>query len=328
MKNIRFIIVLFLFVTNTNSLLAQEGKVELYVEDLSKISEQKLLERQLLEKQLLTGKLELNGIKNFPLDNIYNINKNIKSLTIENSFELKNLSEEVKKFKSLEYISISKVSLTKFPIGFCDIDNLTFFSYDSNFTTIIPEEIGKLKNLKILYLSRMPLKKVSTAIATLGNLERLSIDGTASTYSMAGVIYKFDGIDYIPKEIGNLKSLKYLGLEKNNLEEIPKEIGLLNNLTVLALDYNNLKTLPMGIYNLQNLQNLLLSNNAFEYLPEDIGNLKSLKRLNLENNKLKFLPKSIENLKNLIRLNIKGNEISEAKIIELKKKLPNTEIIY
>lgn len=328
MKNIRFIIVLFLFVTNTNSLLAQEDEVELYVEDLSKISERKLQERQLLEKQLPTGNLELNRIKNLPLDNIYEINKNIKSLIIEDSFELNSLPDEVKKFKSLEYISISKVSLIKFPVGFCYIDNLSFFSYDSNYTTIIPEEIGNLKNLKILYLSRLPLKEIPTAIANLGKLERLHIEGTAGEYNMAGTLYKFEGINNIPKEIGNLKSLKYLVLSKNNLVEIPKEIGFLNNLAILVLDHNKLKTLPIGIYNLQNLENLSLADNTLEYLPEEIGNLQNLKRLYLGNNKLKSLPKNIENLKNLKRLDVKGNKIPEDKLLELKKKLPSTEIIY
>lgn len=347
MKNIRYLIILFLFVIKTNSLFAQVDEV--VPENITVV--EPLIDAYSLEGQLLTGYLILYQIENFPFDKIYTINKNILGLTINNSPKLNYLPEKVKEFKHLGKLEISGVGLSQFPIGFCYAEELTTLSYTDCPTTVIPKEIGRLKNLKRLILKKLPIKEIPKELGNLENIEDLTLEETCGDYTISSVAFKLDGIHYIPKEIGNLKSLKQLLLDKNNLVTIPKEIGFLDNLIILSLSGNKLKNLPTEIYNLQNLQNLLLSNNNFESLPKDIENLKklkilylqdnklkslpesiekleNLKILSLSNNKLKSLPKSIEKLKNIEIIYIGGNEIPREELIALRKRMPNTKIIF
>jgi Leucine-rich repeat (LRR) protein len=348
MKNIKYLIILFIFVIKTNSLFAQVDEV---VPGNITVVESQKIDPYSLEGQLLTGYLKLYQIENFPFEKIYTTNKNILGLTIDNSPKLNYLPENVKEFKHLKKLEISGVSLSQFPIGFCYTEELTTLSYTDCPTTVIPKEIGRLKNLKRLIVKKLPIKVIPKEIGNLENLENLTLEETSGNYIIASVPFKLDGINYIPKEIGNLKKLNQLLLENNNLKAIPKEIGLLDNLIILSLKGNNLTNLPTEIYNLPNLQNLLLSNNAFESLPKDVGNLKNLKILylqdnklkslpenieklenlkilSLSNNKLKSLPKSIEKLKNIEIIYIGGNEIPREELIELRKRMANTKIIF
>lgn len=70
-----------------------------------------------------------------------------------------------------------------------------------------------------------------------------------------------NGLNEIPREIGNLVNLQELHLERNQLTEIPHEIGHLVNLRTLSLDRNKLTELPHEISNLVNLFHLGLSQN-------------------------------------------------------------------
>ncbi len=70
----------------------------------------------------------------------------------------------------------------------------------------------------------------------------------------------------IPKELGNLKSLTWLGLSHNNLTgEIPKELGNLKSLILLDLSNNELTgEIPKELGNLKSLTSLYLSYNNLE----------------------------------------------------------------
>ena len=59
---------------------------------------------------------------------------------------------------------------------------------------------------------------------------------------------------HLPKEIGRLKNLKYLGLNRNELSDLPPEIGDLDNLEVLEMWDNELNDIPDEMGKLQSLQ--------------------------------------------------------------------------
>jgi Leucine-rich repeat (LRR) protein len=112
----------------------------------------------------------------------------------------------------------------------------------------------------------------------------------------------------LPPEIGNLKNLKKLALQVNNLT-IPPEIGNLVNLEDLNLIGNQLTFIPAEIGNLIKLHSLLLNRNELKTIPAEIGNLINLKRLNFESNLLTSIPEEIANL-NLLYLKIAKNSLS------------------
>jgi hypothetical protein len=98
----------------------------------------------------------------------------------------------------------------------------------------------------------------------------------------------------IPKELGNMKSLRDLNLSNNNLSgSLPAEMGNLKDLEGLNLSNNQLTgSIPPVIGNLRDLYSLYLNNNFFSgIVPGEINNLYRLRRLKLYDNRLGLLPK-------------------------------------
>lgn len=115
----------------------------------------------------------------------------------------------------------------------------------------------------------------------------------------------------IPENIGRLKNLKKLTLNRNPLETLPSEIGLLKNLTYLAIYDSSLKELPAEIGELSNLTYLAIYGSQITELPAEIGKLVQLKLLALDNNKLKKLPPEIGSLKKLEMIFLNFNDLYE-----------------
>lgn len=142
-----------------------------------------------------------------------------------------------------------------------------------------------------------------------------------------------DHFCFLPPEIGELKGLKALVLEFNDLVELPDTILNLKDLGSIDISNNRFKDIPDVIYQLTSLQILTINNNEITSLKPDIKNLQNLKMLGLNHNqltsipaelfaiqgleelwlpenKLKDIPHEIGNLKNLKTLVIADNQIS------------------
>jgi Leucine-rich repeat (LRR) protein len=90
-----------------------------------------------------------------------------------------------------------------------------------------------------------------------------------------------EGISEIPKEIGNLKNLKILGLYGNNLSQLPASIGDLTQLEELYVDVNPIHQLPASINALKNLKilgiaNTLISAEEQAHIQNQLPNCKIL----------------------------------------------------
>jgi Leucine-rich repeat (LRR) protein len=122
-------------------------------------------------------------------------------------------------------------------------------------------------------------------------------------YSSKGTILDLRdrGLTSIPKAIGNIKSLEYLNLMRNQLLSLPEAIGNLRMLRSLDLAFNQLVLLPETIGNLRSLTYLNLRDNQLASLPEAISNLRNLEFFHLDNNQLDTLTEKdcFHNLKEL-----------------------------
>ncbi|KAK7276519.1 hypothetical protein RIF29_17659 [Crotalaria pallida] len=117
----------------------------------------------------------------------------------------------------------------------------------------------------------------------------------------------------IPKEIGELRNLKYLLLSSNRFYgSIPSTIGELTNLVELDLSLNSLSGTIPSITNLRNLEKLWLFNNSLSgNIPEELGKLYALTTIRLLNNNLFGpIPSSIGDLVNLTNLQLSNNSLS------------------
>ncbi|MFA6096003.1 MAG: hypothetical protein WC788_00060 [Candidatus Paceibacterota bacterium] len=134
----------------------------------------------------------------------------------------------------------------------------------------------------------------------------------------------------IPKETLSQTQVTKLVLSNNKLRSLPSEIGGLSNIEELYLDHNELQgSLAGEIRKMSNLRILDVQYNSMTGIPAEIGQLKNLSTLNYSYNGLDTFPNEIANLKdNLKTLDISNNKYSLDSVNELKRLLPNTNIIY
>jgi Leucine-rich repeat (LRR) protein len=71
-------------------------------------------------------------------------------------------------------------------------------------------------------------------------------------------------LETLPSEIGGLKNLKSLYVNKNRLRELPSEIGDLDNLNSLIVSSNKISSLPIELTKLQRLSMVELLNNPLD----------------------------------------------------------------
>lgn len=134
------------------------------------------------------------------------------------------------------------------------------------------------------------------------------------------------GYRKVPKKISKFKNLEYLDLSMNKIKSLPKWLGDIDSLKHLGIWHSPLKNIDNIIYYTQ-LEDLSLSFNRIENIPEGVGDLVKLRELHLNGNYITDAPLSICNLKNLQYLGIYDRErdcmIPLEKQEQLKQCLPN-----
>ena len=174
-----------------------------------------------------------------------------------------------------KYINNEVWEAIKYPDSISTVHSNLF---DQN-TLIGLEKCGKLKNLSLAYSS---LDSFPKQIFSLPNLNVISFTG-----------YRWHSANFktptsIPEGFSNLKNLKILVLDCNNIEKIPNDIGTMSNLEILSLHNNILLTIPNSISKLNNLKQLDISVNRMDTIPECLFSLTKLKILYLYGNKFKL----------------------------------------
>lgn len=125
---------------------------------------------------------------------------------------------------------------------------------------------------------------------------------------------------FLPPEIGKLKQLEVLSAYGCNMVALPEEFGELTSLKKINLNENNFEEFPQALLKLVNLESLAI-NYSFRVLPEEICNLTRLRFLYLPQAKISALPENIGNLQELEILCIWGTGVDRlpASCRKLKK---------
>ena len=118
-------------------------------------------------------------------------------------------------------------------------------------------------------------------------------------------------ISEIPDEIGQLKKLRRLYLNDNQIQKLPENVYTqLPDLEVLYLQNNNKNfVLSSNISQLTKLQQLQVS--KLQALPETVWQLKQLQTLRIWNAHLTQISSNIKNLTRLEVLCLRGNNITQ-----------------
>ncbi|XP_059429387.1 probable LRR receptor-like serine/threonine-protein kinase At1g06840 isoform X2 [Corylus avellana] len=115
----------------------------------------------------------------------------------------------------------------------------------------------------------------------------------------------------IPKEIGNISSLKLLLLNGNQLTgPLPKELGSLSNLDRIQIDENRISgSIPISFSNLNKAKHFHMNNNSISgQIPPELSKLPILVHLLVDNNNLSgHLPSEFSKMPNLRILQLDNN---------------------
>lgn len=141
---------------------------------------------------------------------------------------------------------------------------------------------------------------------------------------------EYDGLPVyknIKKALKSKSEVVFLDLSGKGLTSLPENIGDLKNLRVLNLDRNAIKDFPDSFWQLEQLEVLILSRNGLNELPKEIASLQNLKKLYVSRNNLTTLPQTITNLKNLKRIDASFNKLSDKDGEFIRKALPDCVVI-
>jgi hypothetical protein len=134
-------------------------------------------------------------------------------------------------------------------------------------------------------------------------------------------------VSFLPKEIGELKTLKKLEILNVPFLEFPEWIENLENLEYLMVRGCEITVLPSFIGKLQKLKVLRIENCELSSIPKELALLTNLKELSIvitpiRDIPLAYLPQKLKYL-HLFQTHI-GNDINNIKF--LISSLPNTKI--
>jgi Leucine-rich repeat (LRR) protein len=128
------------------------------------------------------------------------------------------------------------------------------------------------------------------------------------------------------KRIVENKRVHTLILSHNILRALSEEIGNMRSLRELDLQANDLSVLPDSFVRLNGLLTLNLSNNRkMRGIPEQLRHLRALEELRMANCEISDIPKYIEDMSSLVKLDLSWNPISDIPINA--SKLQNLEEI-
>ena len=183
--------------------------------------------------------------------------------------------------KQLNYLDISKCTLSDLSDDLGNMVELTKLSLQHNSIYKLPATIGCLINLKFLDLS-------------------------------------FNNISTLPPSIfDGLFRLETLMIDSNCLAELPSLKGLIE-LHHLSASNNSLSHLPESITECSKLMTIdVSSNKIFELSDGDWGKLANLQHFNLSNNQLTTIPKALVGCKKLKDLQLQENPLKDFRLRKL-----------
>ncbi|MFW9878994.1 MAG: leucine-rich repeat domain-containing protein, partial [Candidatus Thorarchaeota archaeon] len=234
---------------------------------------------------------------------------------------LSNLPKSFVKIRSLEILDLSYNNLTSLPDSIGNLNLLEKFDIIGNPLGYLPDSIKNFRFLDEIILKYTKLDpKQADFLIGLEFITHKSIKIELKDRTKTDWEIKVEGKDVVelklkafelaslPNSIDNLKCLRKMNIEYNNLTGLTESIGNLSELQELNLSHNNLSSIPSSIGNVTSLQELDLGSNNLTSLPESIGNLIALEKLWLENNFLETLPESIKNLRSIRILELGNNQ--------------------
>ncbi|TYH29945.1 hypothetical protein ES288_A01G054300v1 [Gossypium darwinii] len=258
---------------------------------------------------------------------------NLKELTLSVNLLSGRIPASLFKCKELQKLSLSYNQMEgSLPIEIGNLSMLQHIYIGQNhFEGIIPHEIGTLKNLLLLSMENNSfVGSIPPQVFNISTLTTISLEGNQLSGHLPSNMGLFLpnmeelylGLNHlvgsIPMYISNASQLSLLDMSSNYFSRtIPDNLGNLRNLKILNLENNNLTSSRMSfLFSLTNCRvlekihfgvNPLISGE----LPRLVGNLSSsLEQFSAYSCNIRgSIPSEIENLSHLIDIELGGNKL-------------------
>ena len=229
------------------------------------------------------------------------------------------LPKEMRELIHLRYLGLKNTGLQRIPFSIDNLRNLQTLDIRGTKISIIPNEIWKMQSIRHLYMHNKT--------ATTGNPPAY-----VSSMNLVTLSTVFYGNSWIPNFLGNLTSLRQLGIHGYigyQVEELSKSLLKLINLEnfrLMGTDKLLEPTLRL-ILSLPNIHKLYLSG-PIEKLPEPQHIQPNLSKLSLEMSQLVHDPlKTLERLPKLRMLKLLSNSFSGRKMVCSSGGFPRLHIL-
>lgn len=196
----------------------------------------------------------------------------------------------------LTAVNLSNNKLREVPECLSRLVRLREVSLWSNEITWLPAWLSQTVTLTVLYVSSNKI----TAIPDLNLLQRLEY------LDLGGC-----RLAEVPSWVCDLRGIKSLELNSNQISELPERFDRLAGLERLYLGWNMLTSVPPQLRCLYGLNALFVGNNHLSSIPDWIGELGNLIWLDIARNGISELPQALRRIHGLSRLTLSNNVIEE-----------------
>ena len=179
---------------------------------------------------------------------------------------------------SLRKFSYGGFDINTIPAWFCNLSSLEYFWLNDSRIRKLPDNFGNLTALKELYLFSNPISELPESFCSLVNLEKLVITGYSEDYDR--------DLAKLPGNMGNLKALRDLRINSNNVTRLPASLAKCVALQSLDISGAKLKTIPAWLKELSRLERLNISWTSITELPEWLAKLTNLKEIKISGKKI------------------------------------------
>jgi len=134
-------------------------------------------------------------------------------------------------------------------------------------------------------------------------------------------------LEEFPRELCDLKGLKWLRLNGNRLSALP-DLSNLESLRRIYLRGNRFTAVPETLKDLKSLTDVDLSQNPITEVPDWFASLKTLENVSLSETLVSKLPDDLSGWRNLTSLQLGGLKLSAAEMARIRAALPKVAIVF
>lgn len=185
-------------------------------------------------------------------------------------------------------LDLSNQFLAQLPDSIINFTNMEILDVSGNTFSRLPLDFGRLKKLRVIMMNGCP------------NLD----------------------IKHIFKSLRLCPNIQYLYINKSKLTVLPREVGDIDSLKVLSITNNEIKTIPIEITKLTQIKEIDISGNAnidIDLAFETMAGIASLRVVGMRN--LTKLPLNFDKMKLLESIDASGSNVDKlpSSIVNLKK---------